>query len=259
MSRPVYFSCRPLKNAEWVVAYKKTEANDAERAQHAQRIVGTYISPTTGGPGLIYTSEAQRKALAVKMKRLWGRPSTLKETQGPGGPGLIAHKVDGAQDDRGANANLPPLSKDGNDEHSKDQEARGVDMAPYGNGHETNTTADGGQGSSTGQGTSENVVTENLAEGEGGAPNGVNRGGDPGGVLIPPDQCLDDEKRSQRSDSDASCAWSGSYRSGIESDNEPAERREEAQLALALSLFDEILDQNAIPTIRQNSESAWVF
>lgn len=188
------------------------------------------------------------------MKRLWGRPSTLKETLGPGGPGLLARKAGGgALDDRGANATLPPLSKGRNGEHPKDQEARGVDTAPNGDDSEANTAADGGQGSSAGQGTGENAVAEGPGEGEGGPPDG----GDPEGVLIPPGQCLDDEKRSQRSDSDGSCAWSGSYRSGIESDNEPAEGREVAQLALAISLFDEILDQNAIPTIRQNSESAW--
>lgn len=242
----------------WATEYKKTEANDTERSQHAQRIVGTYISPTTGGPGLIYTSEAQRKALAVKMKRLWGRPSTMKETQGPGGPGLLARKVGGALDDRGANTTLPPLSKSENVEHSKDQEARGVDGAPNGDGREARSAADGGHDSSTGQGTSENTVTEGPGEEKGSLRDGGDRGGEPGGVLIPPGQCLDDEKRSQRSDSDRSCAWSGSYHSGIESDNEPAEGREEAQLALALSLFDEILDQNAIPTIRQNSESARV-
>ena len=190
------------------------------------------------------------------MKRLWGRPSTMKETQGPGGPGLIARKVGGALDDRGRNATLPPLSKSENVEHPKGQEAQGVDVAPNGDGREANTAADGGQDSSKGQGTSEDAVAEGPGEGKGGPTDGGDRGGDSGGVLLPPGQCLVDEKRSQRSDSDESCAWSGSYHSGIESDSEPAEGREEAQLALALSLFDEILDQNAIPTIRQNSESA---
>lgn len=236
---PPVYPCQPLDAV--CAAYKKTEANDAERTQHAQRIVDTYISPTTGGPGLIYTSEAQRKGLAAKMKRLWGRPSIKKDSQGQSTAALLAGNVGSS-----LAASLPSSSKDENAEKLGDKDDRAGGAGPDGDGRET----------AVAQGDTENAVAEGPG-GEGGSPaDGGDRSEDAGGVIIPPDVDLDDdEKRSQRFDSDASCAWSGSDHSAMENDAEHPEEREEAQLALTLSLFDEILDQNAIPTIRQNSES----
>lgn len=202
--------------------------------QHAQRIVDTYISPTTGGPGLIYTSEAQRKALAAKMKRLWGRPSIKKDSQERSDAALLVGKM----------GSSPSSPEDENNAKSEDKDARGDGAGADGDGRETAVV----------QGDAENAVAEGPGGGDGSSVDGGDRSGDASGVILPPAQGLDDGKQSQRSDSDASCAWSGSDHSSMENDAEHPEEREEAQLALTLSLFDEILDQNAIPTIRQNSE-----
>lgn len=190
----------------------------------ARQIFVTYISPSTGGPGLIYTSEAQRKTLAGKMKRLWRKKPRKGEGREQGEPDSLANNDGGALDDESVRVEPPPKAgssalsdvqkdRDAGDEQSGDQRL--------------DNGGDGGSHPSPRDGVAD------LLE-------------------MIDDQCSDDER--DRLPSEESLALSHRYSSATESDSDCVKEREEASRALSLSLFDEIMDQNAIPTIRQNSE-----
>lgn len=234
-------------------AYNTIEGNASARRETAKTIVDTYIAPSTGGPGSIYTSEAQRKALASKMRRLWGKPA--KTSKGSrhtreGEREKLGNDDDrGTLDDRGRVA-LPPISKNA---HESNAHTAGIGESEdhFRRSPERNHGG-GNDGSPQVSGTDTVAAPEKTGGGRGDADQG------------------DTDNRSDASSartgrlcSDESDAWSVSYCyntdgvHGADSYGEAGaeEEREQVDRALSVSLFDEILNQNAIPTIRQHSKS----
>ncbi|CAN0019132.1 unnamed protein product [Ectocarpus sp. 4 AP-2014] len=242
-----------------VEAYQNAETSkdDEARKQHAQRIVASYISPSSSGvPGLIYTSEAQRNTLAAKMRRLWpkhkprhensSKPRSSEKEEGGG-----AAKVDPPVVHGGGFVGDGPADGEKGGGASLDDD-RGVARL----GRRTPAGADG-----------DTLVGE--GEGCGDVGGQVGRG------AVSPDSCSGNAgdggegpgsqwsgSRDARTGSSSSSArWdSGRSDNGAgEVDGEMIDGAEDEEgrqgtdrTALSRSLFDEILDQNAIPTIRQN-------
>lgn len=211
--------------------------------------MASYISPSSSGvPGLIYTSEAQRNALAAKMRRLWPKHKSRHENNsklrrsekegGGGGERLVGDgPTDGEQgvgasldDDRGVaglGRHTPPGA--GKDTLAGEGEGCGDVGAQVGRGavspdSSSGNAGDGGEGAGSQRSGSRDARTESSSSSAGwNSGQSDNGDGEGDGEMI--DGAEDEEGR------------------------QGTDRR-----ALSRSLFDEILDQNAIPTIRQNSE-----
>lgn len=231
--------------------YQKSRLDDEARKHHAERIVATYISPTASGvpASLIYTSEAQRKALAVKMKRLWRKDKARHKDNGTSGD---------TKERDGEPAGVP------SEEDLRREKSLGDDPGVVMMVERKASQDEGGDGAGAG----------GRGGGDGGGDGGVD-GGRRGVAAAPgalsdekaPDSARSQQQLSQQEPSSSFTRWDSaggaSGNSGSDSDGEmmdgigdeegrqPVDRRK-----LSMSLFDEILDQNAIPTIRQNSEFA---
>ena len=241
-------------------AYQNNRLDDEARKHHAERIVATYISPTASGvpASLIYTSEAQRKALAAKMKRLWRKDKAK-------------HKGGSSNDDTSNSNNL--------------KERDGQPAGPPSEGLQWGTTLDeGGDVVIAGRQNppqDDGRVSSGCGGGGGGGGKGgssvLEGGGDGGdggrvGFDAAPGTISDDnapgsgrsqQQISQQEPSSSFARWdsAGGGSGGSDSDGEMMDgiaeeegRQSVDRRTLLRSLFDEILDQNAIPTIRQNSE-----
>ncbi|CAM9169859.1 unnamed protein product, partial [Ectocarpus sp. 8 AP-2014] len=242
-----------------VEAYQNAETSedDEARKQHAERIVASYISPSSSGvPGLIYTSEAQRNALAAKMRRLWPKHKPRHENsskprnsemEGGGGGGKVDPPVvhggglvgDGPADgEKGGGASL-----------DDDRGVAGLGRhTPPGVGGDTLVGEGEGCGDVGGQ-VGRGAVSPDSCSGKAG-----DGGEGPGSQWSGP-------RNARTESSSPSARWdSGRSDNGDgEGDGEMVDGAEDEEgrqgtdrKALSRSLFDEILDQNAIPTIRQN-------
>lgn len=285
------------------VEYQNTnraDEDDDARKQHAERIIATYISPSASGvPGLIYTSEAQRKALAAKMKRLWrkdkpkpnrksNRSNKEDENGSKSGP-LVGRDDDGPagsssspedkQQDRGASLNndgrAPKASRDppplnAGSDGGGDGESVGVGgVGGIGGGDDDDDN--GGIGGNLGfsiiatgvlspdsdsggpQQTRSNASSSSSEESFASPTRWSTGGGGDGGGGHGGSGSGNGSRNGNGNGNGSGSDGDGEMMDGIE-DKEDGGRQEVDRRALSRSLFDEILDQNAIPTIRQNSE-----
>ena len=170
--------------------------------------MSTYISPSASGApaGLIYTSEAQRKALTAKMKRLWrrGRPKRKGSS--------------------GSSGNARSSATNSTGDH---------------NGNAENSDQTGGNPAERHQGQGPAGDDRGVAATSGRSPSLDDYGGDDSGRA----------DGGEVGDGGSDC--DGEMMGGME-EEEGGQAVDRG--ALSRSLFDQILDQNAIPTIRQNSE-----
>lgn len=131
--------------------------------------------------------------------------------------------------------------------------ARGGSPKFYGRHHGKHRTAKAaGEGRGIGCGGDDGVQT--AVDPDVNSIDGDGYGEDEGGESLDrqragTDGTLIDRQRLNTEDSDA---WSDRYRNDSVDDDQ--EEPPESTLRRSLSLFDEILDQNAIPTIHQNSK-----
>lgn len=235
--------------------------DDEARKLHAERIIATYISPSAlGVPGLIYTSEAQRKALRAKMRRLWRRDKPSR-------------KINNRSNREGIDSKSGTLvRRDVGPAADSNLEDRGASLNDGRRVQHAGRGSRGGDGESIGVGAVGDVGDVG-AVGDGDNGLGFSTAG---GVL--PDSGASNMEKEQRSQSnasyseesfsgdDGSASRSGTA-SGSDGDGEIMDEIEDKEggrqavdrLALTRSLFDKILDQNAIPTIRQNSEFSCFF
>lgn len=185
----------------------------------------------------------------MKMRRLWGRPRREKEKQGHGSQSMPKDNDMDTLDDR--EVEIEPTMKNDNVAPLKARLKNDLDC----NQHET-------EGANTVQASSRRYICDDAFIGEPTARNVNQEGGgfqvsDKGGSSVPPRRFLDGDKYvewSERIASDDWDDWSGSDFYAIEEGVGAVQERKEADHALSLALFDEVLDQNAIPTIRQNSK-----
>lgn len=172
--------------------------------------MSTYISSNASGvpAGLIYTSEAQRKVLTAKMKRLWRKDRPKHKGSSNSNSGCNNNNNNISDN----NENVEVSAQKGGSSEERQQE----------------------QGASSDGGRSVAIAGRSPPlDGCGGDDGGRIDGGDGG------------------DGGDGSSDCDGEMMGGIE-DEEGCQAVD--RCALSRSLFDEILDQNAIPTIRQNSE-----
>ncbi|CAM9696759.1 unnamed protein product, partial [Scytosiphon promiscuus] len=199
-----------------------SESDEARKMQHAERIVSTYISPSAPGmPGLIYTSEAQRKAVAAKMKRLWGkdRPKRRRICRGS------SNSCDG-----GSNVEKKAMDGDRIAMPAGDGSPEGREMG--------NASCDSGGDALRARRTE----TQPEVSSDKGSDAYSNANGD---------TCVTGEMGVQRPRS-APRFRENSSPTTKHGGEDSLGRHKADRRALSRSLFDEILDQNAIPTIRQN-------
>lgn len=187
------------------------------------------------------------------MRRLWGKPAKKKKGSRQAREG--EREKLGNDDDRDTLADrgraaLPPISKKahGSNAHtgSIDESDDYVRQAPEQNDGE------GNDGSQQVSGTDTAAASEKARGGRDEADQGDDGNGSDASSA-----------RTGRLCSDESDAWSGNYcyntdgvhRADSYGEAGAEEEREQVDRALSMSLFDEILNQNAIPTIRQHSKS----
>lgn len=186
------------------------------------------------------------------MRRLWGKPTKTRKGSRQTREG--ERKKLGNDDNRGTlddreRAALPPISKNA---HDSNAHTGGIDE--FENHFRRSPERDhggGNDGSRQVSGTDTVAAPEKGGGGRGDADQGDNGDGSDASSA-----------RTGRLCSDESDAWSVSYCyntdgvHGADSYGEAGaeEEREQVDRALSVSLFDEILNQNAIPTIRQHSK-----
>ncbi|CAM9749636.1 unnamed protein product, partial [Hapterophycus canaliculatus] len=246
------------------------DIDEERKMQHAESIVSTYISPSASGlPGLIYTSEAQRKAVAAKIKRLWrkDRPKRRKicSDRNALDPSNESRSRGDAKENR-VDGRDPTVMRDGDPASSSSSSSSS--SSPEGQGRGKPSDDDRGDGAG---------AVRHLSLDAGGGIDGD--GGSGGGVgVVGEDGCGDADGCNGNGSDDSSptsarwstsscgscgdgaCGGGGGDGGGIGSIDDKADlggedpqgRQKNDRRGLSRSLFDEILDQNAIPTIRQN-------
>lgn len=187
----------------------------------AERIVERYISTNcataNSGSGVIYTSESQRKALAAAMRNLWGSETSLFDEN------LVRNGIQGQQ----GKLEMYKTSLIGGEWKRVVSGFLQEDMNSQGGGHPGSDDVGVDRGASALNGE-QNTNETDVERKEGSFSNDMAR------------------------DSSDRCAFG--LELGRESNGDAEKSEEEAKHVLSLNLFDEILDQNAIPTMRQNSK-----
>ena len=209
----------------------------------AQRIVDTYIS-STGGPQVIYTSEPQRKALAAAMERLWGKAPQFYKGVTLNKPGISLR--DGKLENRRRGGQTTSATVD-----LQSFAAKRLDDGEQGGGNERGKVkrAIGGSPSKTDGGEFLQIVRNSAGEGHLGVD--VVEGG-----RRTPDNLFGKKFKAGKPENSAQddSAWNHSDCCSIQSGDDDADDLKDVNAAHSQTLFDAILDQNAIPTMRQNSE-----
>lgn len=178
------------------------------------------------------------------MRRLWGRPTQNND-------GLRCNEANSPDDSIGLledrDAGLWPYLETNNDDLRKAQNKEQSGDNPVWD------QCQSGQGDGGGIRACAEAGARD-AEQEGGGDHGG--GGE--GITEPPRTCSGlqtFDRREWQLGTETSAVWSvTSSPTAANSEIEGEDNREEADRVLSLSLFDEILNQNAIPTIRQNSK-----
>lgn len=279
--------------------FKQTTLDPEERKARAQRIFDAYISPNSGGSMVIYTSEAQRKAIAAGMKHLWGKSKKKRKTdESPTHRRQTSGNFSSRHGGETGDCKAAAGSSSG---HAENQVHRGEGLRSDVDDGEKRRHWDSEQHPERGGGA-ERPVEEDDSDGK-----GERRQQSPSGRRNPPDFAMSDSdvhgvpgngcdndgggggKNARREEQDPDCTdYERSARTDTRESNvssrgsqvsvtwneasAPAHRpylasgasdavgmggensEEAGDLQRALSLFDEVLDQNAIPTIRQHSE-----
>ncbi|CAN0112279.1 unnamed protein product [Ascophyllum nodosum] len=224
-----------------VEAYKSFEGDKSEQKEMAQRIVDTYIS-STGGPQVIYTSEPQRKALAAAMERLWGKAPQFYKGVTLNKPGISLR--DGKLENRRRGGQTTSATVD-----LQSFAAKRLDDGEQGGGNERGKVkrAIGGSPSKTDGGEFLQIVRNSAGEGHLGVD--VVEGG-----RRTPDNLFGKKFKAGKPENSAQddSAWNHSDCCSIQSGDDDADDLKDVNAAHSQTLFDAILDQNAIPTMRQN-------
>ncbi|CAM9489797.1 unnamed protein product, partial [Sphacelaria rigidula] len=240
-----------------VEEYKRTPHDPEERKARAQRIFDDYISPSSGGAMMIYTSEAQRKAIAAGMKHIWGKSKNKRKSDESS---IHRRQISGIFSWRhGGETGDCETAAGRSSGNAKTQPRRCGGVSSDGDDGEEKRRSDSQQHPERGGGAVRKVEEDdNDDEDERGQQSVSGRRNPPdfatndGGVHgVPENDCDGDrggvdgsDKSAQREEQDPDAS------DGVGMDGENP--KEAADLERALSLFDEVLDQNAIPTIRQH-------
>lgn len=239
-----------------LAAYRMAEGDSSKRKEMAEWIVKRCISTSCdaagGGSDLIYTSESQRKALAAAMRHLWGSETSLFDES--------LARNDGGPDDCGRMGTAS--AHEGSRSRTSTEKCYGENGVQGQGNHQDKVEL---SGTSLVGGDRERIVSGVLQDVRssqgGGRPDGhdfgVNRGRSAPKEKQNVNETDAERKESLFSDDSARefsdrCAFGPEVEA--EGNGEEEESEDEAKRALSLNLFDAILDKNAIPTMRQNSE-----